>query len=473
MALIVDPDDLTFEVVTLTATGTNMVSVITDTVPPTIQLTKTGALSDDGVTLQCLYSKLKEIWKDNATAVKFPFPMDTITPESFEFINDWRPQADATRNLFRLSGWAERDGGTIVREYAGVITLGNIDSTSKTVGDKAYYSFASDTSRTEFTYAGPVDEGVQIYGGPADGNFDKRSEVLTARIRILGKTFGQVTTTDIGVSTLTYIAYRFPLSEAADLKYSDLSPYTGMTITYAAAPQASNTFLTTDLAGGPYNFHVIINPNNNNALKTYAFIQTQLTTDGDIDDGAGNVNGYLADELAFYVGDTFKTKQIEGGTKGVALDADLLDSNDINSVVFTDDSGGERTFPFVAAGTISFSQTLVDDTDAIYRMFFTNDDAGDNAGNDYGTTSAILVDDNSGSDIAGTISAQPSISFTYDYDGNSQRGAGSIGTDVPITIVAIGLNNGQYVSTTGTITRSVGQSFSLVAALERNYNNPA
>ncbi len=472
MALITDPDDLTFEVVTNTATGTFMVSVITDTSPPTIQLTKTGALSDDGVTLQCLYSKLKEIWRTNATAVKFLFPMETITPESFEFINDWRPQADATRQLFRLSGWAERDSGSIVREYAGIITLGNIDSTSKTVGDKAYYSFASDTSRTEFTYAGPVDEGVQIYGGVSDGNFDKRSEVLTARIRILGKTFGQVTTTDIGVSTLTYIAYRFPLSEGTDLKYSDLSPYTGMTIDYYSAAQASNTFLTTDLSGGPHNFHVVVDPNSANALKTYAFIQTQLTTDGDINDGgtAGTVNGYLADELAEYVGDTFKTKQITSG--GVALDADNLDSNDINSVVFVDDTGAERTFPFVAAGTINFSTTLQNDANAIYRMFFTNDDAGDDAGNDFGTTGAILVDDNGGSDISGNVGAASSISFTFDYDGNTQRGSGSDGTDAPVTVVAIGLDTGQYVSTTHTITRTTGQSISLVAALERNYSNP-
>lgn len=464
MALITDPDTLTYEVVANTATGTQMVSVITDTSPPTIELTLTGALSEDGVTGQCLYSKLKEIWKNDSTAVKFPFPMEAITPESFEFINDWRPHDDAMRKLLRTCGWAERDTGAIVREYMGCITLGNIDSTSKTVGDKAYYAFATDTSRTEFTYAGPVDEAIQIYGGVSDGNFDKRSEVLTNRIRIQGKTFGQVNTTDIGVTTLTYIAYRFPLSEATDLKYSDQSPYTGMTIEYFGSAQASNTFLTTDLSGGPYNFRVIINPNGSNASKTYAFIQDQLRTDGDIDNGAGTVNGLLADALAEYVGDTFKTLNVNG-SEGVALDADNLDSNDINSVVFRDDTGAERTFPFVAAGTINFNDNLVNDGAAEYWMFF--DDAG---GSQYGTSAAILVDNNAGADLTGAISGA-SVSFDFDYDGNNQGGR-TPGQDAAVTVVAIGLNTGQYVKTTHTITRTTGQSISLVAALERNYNNP-
>jgi hypothetical protein len=34
------------------------------------------------------------------------------------------------------------------------------------------------------------------------------------------------------------------------------------------------------------------------------------------------------------------------------------------------------------------------------------------------------------------------------------------------------LNIAQYVSTTGQITRAKGQQYSLVAPLERNYDNP-
>jgi hypothetical protein len=64
------------------------------------------------------------------------------------------------------------------------------------------------------------------------------------------------------------------------------------------------------------------------------------------------------------------------------------------------------------------------------------------------------------------------IFVIFDYDGNIQRGAGSAGTDAPITVVAQGLSNAQYVKATGTIARSTANSISLVSSLERNYSNP-
>ena len=84
--------------------------------------------------------------------------------------------------------------------------------------------------------------------------------------------------------------------------------------------------------------------------------------------------------------------------------------------------------------------------------------------------SAILVDNNSGSDIAGSIGAA-SIAFDFDYDGNIQGGR-TAATDAAIVLRAIGLETAQFVEATGTITRNVGLSFSLVAGLERNYSNP-
>lgn len=73
--------------------------------------------------------------------------------------------------------------------------------------------------------------------------------------------------------------------------------------------------------------------------------------------------------------------------------------------------------------------------------------------------------------MSGSISGQSSITKTFDYDGNVQGGR-TAGTDASITAVAIGLSTGQYVSATGTIQRSNANSVSLVASLERNYQNP-
>jgi hypothetical protein len=67
-----------------------------------------------------------------------------------------------------------------------------------------------------------------------------------------------------------------------------------------------------------------------------------------------------------------------------------------------------------------------------------------------------------------TVSAQPSIGFDYDYDGNIQRGGSSAGTNAPFTAVALGLSGAQYVVTTGSITRSTANVINFVA-LERNY----
>jgi hypothetical protein len=94
-------------------------------------------------------------------------------------------------------------------------------------------------------------------------------------------------------------------------------------------------------------------------------------------------------------------------------------------------------------------------------MFFTSG---------FGTGSAIIVDDNSSADISGNISGASSVAFDFDYDGNTQGGR-TAGTDASVTVVAIGLDTAQYVSATATLTRATGQNISLVAPLERNYDN--
>lgn len=439
MALIIDPDNLN--------QGTE---VVINTTAKTITLAVAGNLSNDGVTGQALYSFLKEEWKSDTALIPYDFPMEAITPEQFEFRKGWKPADDTTRNLIRNAGWRELSAANaILREYAGIISLGNIDSV-----DTAYYAFSSDSSKTDFDFTGTINQGIQTYGDSANGNFDKRNDVLTLYIRAQGKLYGSSTTTSIGVTTLTYIAYRFPLSEAADLKItasdSDIgsnTPYTGMSITYGA--------VTRDIGGSTYNYNIVIDGNNGTAEQIYEFVQRELRQDADIDDGASNQNGLLADSLLLFVGDTLKT------TTGVYIDN--FQANDTNRLVFTDTGGTERTFPFVAAGTLSFNTNLQNDAEAIYRMFFTNT---------FGTAGSVIVQNNAGTDISGSISGNSSISFDFDYDGNTQGGR-TAGTDADVTVVAIGAGTAQYVLATGTITKSVGQNISLVAPLERNYSNPA
>lgn len=135
-----------------------------------------------GVTGQALYSKFKNIWKTDPVAIRFPFPMEAITPESFEFINGWLPDdvtvstqsgvntSFITRKLIKDTGWAERSAaGLIQRKYFGCITLGAIAIGPSGFGTVYYNptdpgiqtSFVVDTSGSVHTATNAV-----VFNGP-------------------------------------------------------------------------------------------------------------------------------------------------------------------------------------------------------------------------------------------------------------------------------------------------------------------
>lgn len=453
MALITDPDVIVsgaqYELAGAPS-GTKILTI--DFTGKKIYLTKTGALSDDGITLKCIYSSLKEIWKNDGTAIKFPFPMTPITDEQME-VTDYSFGNDATRQLIRTGGWAEKTGTTTNREYAGVVTLGSIGA-----GDQVYYRQASaDGAASNIVLTGPVNQAVQIYGDAANGNFNYRS-YLKLFVREQAKTYATSSLTDIGVSAMTYQVYRFPLANGTDLKVTQndttVDAY-GVTITWYAVAQQRLIGATNR------DFHVIINGNNKTAEEIYMAVQSALRKATDIDAGGGTKTGKITNELLQFVGDTLKTKS--DSTGGVYIDN--FQVSDTNRLVFVDDTGTERTFPYVASLTINFGANLVADANAIYRVFFTT-----NPGGNYGTTNAIIVDNAAGADMAGNISGSSSVQWSFAYDSNVQGGR-TAGTDASITAVAIGLDTGQFVSATGTIQKSTSNSISLVAALERNYQN--
>ena len=235
-----------------------------------------------------------------------------------------------------------------------------------------------------------------------------------------------------------------------------------MSITYHATPQSKT------IGASSYDFGIIIEGNNGTAEEIYEFVQYQLRQSGDIDDDTSTLVGKTADDLLEFVGDTLKTLNAtnpDGGGTGVFIEN--FSSVDTNRIEFKDNTEAARTFPFVAAGTLNFNANLQNDASAIYRLFFT-----DANGNEFGTSSAILVNDDGGSAISGTIGGNATISFDFDYDGNVQGGR-TAGADANVTAVAIGLETGQYVVATGTLTRSTTNTISLVAPLERNYENTA
>lgn len=219
-----------------------------------------------------------------------------------------------------------------------------------------------------------------------------------------------------------------------------------------------------DIGGTIYAFIWRLTGNLASAANAYQFIQHQLRQPFDIDFGPIANRGDVNDLLMNYAAPT--------GT-GLDMFIQNLAASDINNMTFQDATGINRQFPFLAAGDLNFNVNLVNDANAKFWLFFTDDSTGDNVGNNFGTENAIIVEDADGVPIAGNITGQANIAFTYDYDGNTQRGAGSAGTNASVTLVAIGLTTAQYVIASGTIARSVANVISAVAALERNYSNPS
>lgn len=440
--------------------------VVFDTTNKTIELLVAGNLSTDGVTLKALYSFTKEEWKDDSALVKFDFPFTPITDESFELKDGWNFKDASTKYLIRTGGWSVVDEATWnnTEIWAGVVGLGSIES-----DDQLYFDQWNGAINIQLT--GQVNQAVQIYSDTnADGtaDYDYRG-TFQLYVREQGQIFAQASLTDIGVSTMSNIVYRFPISTGADLKITESdaniasnSPYTGMSITYHQTAQ------TRDIWGVNYDFGIVIDWNNGSAEEIYEYVQYQLRQTSDIDSetDAPTQTGQLQDALLRFVGDNLETlsaTNTDGGGTGVYIDN--FNSVDTNRITFVDNTDTNRTFPFVAGLTINFNSNLQASTDAVYRVFFT-----DANGNDFDDSDALIVNDEAGNPISWLIASNASLSFTFDYDGNIQ-GWRTAWTDADITVVAIGTDSAQHVIATGTIERSNANSVSLVSPLERSYSN--
>ena len=467
MALITDPDDVLYEINTYTGTK----EVFVDLVNKKIRLTRIGALSSDGITLKAVYSKMKDIWLASTEAIKYPFPMTPITDESFELLKGWDfdktgSGSDYTPNLIRTGGWTRYNtSDQAIETWAGVITLGTIQA-----GGQVYCMQTSgDTAGTNFNLTGAVNQAIQIMSDPnGDGaygdGYDKRG-YLKLFIREQGNAYATAQLTDIGVtSNMANQVYRFPLADSDDPKVTladgTVDTY-GVTITWYGAAQART------VNGVSRNFHVIIDGNSHTKEEIYMAVQSALRKATDIDAGGGTKYGKLTNELLYFVGSDLYTRTDTAG--GVYIDNTVAGDN--NYLHYMADDGIQYGNARNATLTLSIGDNLKNDGSAIYRVFFTNDDAGSNLGYDFGTANAITVDQmGAPGDMAGSIGGASSIQLSYDIDNNVQRGGGSAGTNVPVTAVGIGLATGQYVVATGTISAStLSGTVALAAAYERNY----
>lgn len=207
MVKLVDPDSLN-----------QATEVVISTAGKTVQLLVAGNLDDtspgalSGVTMQAVYSFLKEEWKTDAALNKFKFPLKSFTKNEFQWINGWAPADAQTRELFRDAGWAETVGTENGDLYAGMISLGAFDADA----DQGYYGnvVGFDQATTNFDKTGNVNEAVLVF----DASGPDFTGYFKAFLREQGKTYDSYNLlTEQGIAALEATLYRFPLSNGTDL----------------------------------------------------------------------------------------------------------------------------------------------------------------------------------------------------------------------------------------------------------------
>lgn len=338
----------------------------------------------------------------------------------------------------------------ITRDSATQLTLNTSDKAFTTVTNidfdvvkpGMYLQYKSEAvslaSTGNLTFANANPDTIQRASGSWTGDGVAAGDIITITGSVSNN--GTYTVATPGTTTMTLVATDSLVAEGP----------------VAATATVTRPFKRS-IGGVTYGYNWRLFGNSAALSKCYEFIQYSLRQTTDIDMGPGTSRGDVTNALMNYASPT-----------GTALNLfiDDLISSDRNNATFRDSTGEDRVFPYLATGTLNFNTNLVGDGSAKYWLFFTT-----NPGGNFGSNNAIIVDDANAVDIAGNVSGQATINFTFDYDGNVQGGR-TAGTNADVTLVAIGLSTAQYVIATGTITRSTANSITAVSALERNYSNP-
>jgi len=436
------------------------VEVTIDEPGRTFTLNVAGNLvAKDGVSLQALYSFFSDQWA-LATRQDSPFPMNALDALSGQYYfgvdaggnySGWKPANDTTRQMLRDGGWREySSAGVLQREYVGIVGLGTVSS-----GAQLYYQKVDGGAAANFTFTDQCNEGIQIFGDAANGNFNSR-DYFRGYVREYAKKYKDSGLSDTGKTATGANIVNVLLSNEDDLKIQaddatmSGAPYSGITVAYYTANQ------TRSIGGSNYNFKIIVAGNGATLEQIYTKLQYLLRQATDINTGgtAGAKTGKIQSALCYFVGDTLVT--------GTSVYIDNIQTADSNRIEFYDDTNTKRTNPYTAAGTMTFNSVLVG-AGSSYRLMYS---APAGAGNDYGEAGAITVKNAANVDITGTISSG-SIGFDFDYD-NSTAG-GTAGTDKAVTLIGIRPGYGKFAVATGTLSRSKGISLSLVGEQDRVY----
>lgn len=453
MTMITDPDSLVIGTNITLNTGARTFDFIASADGSTTN----GLIAKDGVDMNALWSFFVDKWA-TVTYKPYPFPMNKIDNRSGQYVfgrdpggtyNGWKPGSDATRQMCRNGGWNEySNAGVLNRVYFGAVLQGGVSA-----GSQCYYQRSASGAPINYTFTDLPNEAIQVFGDSTNGNFDNRTFFKSFN-RTYGYTFDDVSLTDISETATGPYKLPFGINNSGDLNLTAddtavaLAPYTSCTIEYDSA----NTNVT--IGAGSYPFKKHITHTNLTRFQIYTKMQYLLRQATDINTGgtAGAVTGKTADLICWFVGSTLYSRAFF-----TPIAADL------NDVVFIDDNGVERVFPYASAGTLNFNANLTSGGTGYYTLYYTTTPGGD----DFGEGTAIVVKDKDGNDITGPITGA-SIPFSFDYSNNTQGGyAGS--TNRNVTLVWGNPGVAKPGVSTGTINQSKGISISAVAEADPSY----
>jgi hypothetical protein len=378
----------------------------------------------DGITMRALYGFERQERAIDEALRQYDNYFDGSYKFSgaYEMVNG-RKLAASDREKIRSSGWIERAiNKAIDRIYFGSRSLGNIESASQ-----PYYQLVDAGVPVDFAKAGAVNEAIQVFGVTTNGDagagdFDSRA-FLAQSLRTFGYNYSRKSLSDSGVVVMDGFSTGFGLGEtphvtSANYTLADvyggaaISPFTGMSLEKLAAAQVESGFNEAD---GSFSW-VLHNTANGNLEQCVAYLDALAQTDDDIDSGALTItNGKRVGEWYSY---NAESKVVtDSGADALGLFIENLPASNQQSVIFTDDSGSTKTYPFSVEVSISVGDNAKADANAWYQAYYA-DGAGDL---DFNTVGAVTVKDSNNDDVKGLVGGND-ISFGYAYDGNTQAG---------------------------------------------------
>lgn len=394
--------------------------------------------STDGITLRALYNFENARRRTNETLRKYKRGLKGSYrfAGAFNFVNGVKLDAN-DRNKLRNSGFIEYaatgDGeSTVDRIYHGVSSLVDIQS-----GTVSYWALVTATdeatlqaaSWANFVRTGDINEVVQVFGTTANGdtgagNFDYRTRTLVVRVRSWGYNPGETTSVATGISEFSGFSAGYGVGETINPQNSytladvyggaRIAPWTGMSLEKLASPQTETGFNEAD---GNFTW-VLNNTLGGTAQQCAAFLDAVTLQDSDVDTGAGTYNGKKG---RVWYSRNASGKIVTSSVGGAGLFIEGLSTSEQQNVIFTDNAGAAKTYPYFPDVQINVGAIAPTDPNAWYRVMY----ADGAAGADFDTANAVTVNDSSGNPVNGNVAADAvanKISFPYGFDTNTQAG---------------------------------------------------